>query len=146
MLNSPQCLCAQITKPSVSLFQQFIFIYLHTKSVWLSSLLDVVIIKYRKYYQQSVVGNYLCAVRKKKPTIILENILVQDYAAEGKSLSRIDGKVIFIENVIPGDVVDVQLVKNKKDWAEIIEDEDEFLTLWVQTKYYLETVHQVQFS
>jgi len=35
---------------------------------------------------------------------------------------------------------------NKKDWAEIIEDEDEFLTLWVQTKYYLETVHQVQFS
>ena len=118
MLNSTQCLCAQITKPSVSLFQQFIFIYLHTKSVWLSSLLDVVIIKYRKYYQQSVVGNYLCAVRKKKPTIILENILVQDYAAEGKSLSRIDGKVIFIENVIPGDVVDVQLVKNKKDWAE----------------------------
>ena len=29
-----------------------------------------------------------------------------------------DGKVIFIENVVPGDVVDVQLLKNKKDWAE----------------------------
>lgn len=29
-----------------------------------------------------------------------------------------DGKVIFIENTVPGDVVDVQLMKSKKDWAE----------------------------
>ncbi len=43
---------------------------------------------------------------------------MQDYAAEGKSLAKLDGKVIFIENVVPGDVVDVQLGKNKKDWAE----------------------------
>ena len=41
-----------------------------------------------------------------------------DYAAEGKSMGKIDGKVIFIENAVPGDVVDVQLMKNKKDWAE----------------------------
>jgi len=57
-------------------------------------------------------------VRRKNKNIILENLLVEDYAAEGKSLARVDGKVIFIENVIPGDVVDVRLVKNKKDWAE----------------------------
>jgi 23S rRNA (uracil1939-C5)-methyltransferase len=57
-------------------------------------------------------------VRKKKKNIILEKILVEDYAAEGKSLARVDGKVIFIERVVPGDVVDVQLGKNKKDWAE----------------------------
>jgi 23S rRNA (uracil1939-C5)-methyltransferase len=43
---------------------------------------------------------------------------VERYAAEGKSLARRDGKVIFIENVVPGDVVDVRLLKNKKDWAE----------------------------
>ncbi len=43
---------------------------------------------------------------------------MEDYAAEGKSLARADGKVIFIENAVPGDVVDVQLHKNKKDWAE----------------------------
>lgn len=43
---------------------------------------------------------------------------MEDYAAEGKSLARVDGKVIFIERVVPGDVVDVQLGKNKKDWAE----------------------------
>lgn len=51
---------------------------------------------------------------------------MQDYAAEGKSLARVDGKVIFIENVVPGDVVDVKLSKNKKDWAE------GFVTAWHQ--------------
>jgi 23S rRNA (uracil1939-C5)-methyltransferase len=57
-------------------------------------------------------------VSRKKKSIILEKIRVEDYAAEGKSLAKVDGKVIFIENVVPGDVVDVQLGKNKKDWAE----------------------------
>jgi len=56
-------------------------------------------------------------VRKKK-NIVLEDVLVENYAAEGKSLARQDGKVIFIENVVPGDVVDIRLSKNKKDWAE----------------------------
>jgi 23S rRNA (uracil1939-C5)-methyltransferase len=57
-------------------------------------------------------------VRRKKKNIILEKLLVEDYAAGGKSLAKLDGKVIFIENVVPGDVVDVRLLKNKKDWAE----------------------------
>ncbi len=53
-----------------------------------------------------------------KLSIELKNVRVEDYAAEGKSLARIDGKVIFIENVVPGDLVDIRLTKNKKDWAE----------------------------
>jgi len=57
-------------------------------------------------------------VGRKKKNIVLEKIRVEDYAAEGKSLARVDGKVIFIENVVPGDVVDIQLGKSKKDWAE----------------------------
>jgi len=57
-------------------------------------------------------------VRKQRKTVVLEKILVQDYAAEGKSLARVDGKVVFIEGAVPGDVVDVQLSKNKADWAE----------------------------
>jgi len=57
-------------------------------------------------------------VRKRNKNIVLSNILVEDYAAEGKSLARVDGKVIFIENAVPGDVVDIRLSKNKKDWAE----------------------------
>ncbi|HZF63548.1 MAG TPA: 23S rRNA (uracil-5-)-methyltransferase RumA, partial [Chitinophagaceae bacterium] len=55
---------------------------------------------------------------RKKKNIVLERVTVEDYAAEGKSLTRKEGKVIFIENAVPGDVVDVRLGKNKKDWAE----------------------------
>jgi len=57
-------------------------------------------------------------VRKKNKNITLANVLIEDYAAEGKSLARVDGKVIFVENAIPGDIVDIKLGKNKKDWAE----------------------------
>ena len=57
-------------------------------------------------------------MRRKKKNIVLEKVLVEDYAAEGKSIARIDGKVVFIERVVPGDVVDVKLFKSKKDWAE----------------------------
>ena len=40
------------------------------------------------------------------------------YAAEGKSLARQDGKVIFSEGAVPGDVVDVFVSTNKKDYGE----------------------------
>ena len=49
---------------------------------------------------------------------MLEQVRVEDYAAEGKSIARLDGKVIFIADAVPGDLVDVRLGKNKKDWAE----------------------------
>jgi len=55
---------------------------------------------------------------RKKKNITLENVLIEDYAAEGKSLARVEGKVIFVEQVVPGDVVDICLTKNKKDWGE----------------------------
>ena len=61
---------------------------------------------------------------RKNKNILLTKVLIQDYAAEGKSLARVDGKVIFVENAIPGDVVDIRVTKNKKDWAE------GFITAW----------------
>jgi len=57
-------------------------------------------------------------VRRKKKNIVIEKVLVEDYAAEGKSIARVDGKVVFIERVVPGDVIDIRLFKSKKDWAE----------------------------
>jgi len=63
-------------------------------------------------------------VSRKNKNILLTKVLIQDYAAEGKSLARVDGKVIFVENAIPGDVVDIRVTKNKKDWAE------GFITAW----------------
>ncbi len=57
-------------------------------------------------------------MRKKDKRITIENITVTDYAAQGKAIARHEGKVIFTEGAVPGDVVDLLLVKNKKDWAE----------------------------
>ena len=50
--------------------------------------------------------------------MVLENLQVIAYAAGGKSIAKEAGKVVFIEGAVPGDVVDVRLSKNKKDWAE----------------------------
>lgn len=61
---------------------------------------------------------YLRSVSRKKKNIVLQNITIEDYAAEGKSIARVDGKVIFVDRVVPGDVVDIRLSKNKKDWGE----------------------------
>lgn len=55
-------------------------------------------------------------MRKKK--IILHDVEFIAYAAQGKAIARPEGKVLFAENVVPGDVADVLLTKNKKDWAE----------------------------
>ncbi len=55
---------------------------------------------------------------KKSKKLILENLLVTDYAAEGKALAKQDGKIIFISGAVPGDTADVLITKNKKDWAE----------------------------
>ncbi len=55
---------------------------------------------------------------RKKRNVVLEDLQVMSYAAGGKSIAKVDGKVIFIEGAVPGDIVDVRLSKNKKDWAE----------------------------
>lgn len=60
---------------------------------------------------------YICRMRKQKFRVI-EQVLVTGYAAEGRSLARLDGKVLFIEGAVPGDVVDVSVTRSKKDWAE----------------------------
>ncbi|MBU3745158.1 MAG: TRAM domain-containing protein, partial [Sediminibacterium sp.] len=57
-------------------------------------------------------------MKKQRKAVVLENLAVTDYAAEGKALAKLEGKVIFIAGAIPGDIVDVLLKKNKSDWAE----------------------------
>lgn len=49
---------------------------------------------------------------------MLQDVAITDYAAEGKALARHEGKVIFVSGAVPGDVADLRLTKNKKDWAE----------------------------
>jgi 23S rRNA (uracil1939-C5)-methyltransferase len=57
--------------------------------------------------------------RKRKKHAPLEAITVEAYAAEGKSIARLEGgKVIFMQGVVPGDVVNAIIVKDKKSWAD----------------------------
>lgn len=57
--------------------------------------------------------------KQQKPPVILENLRVEDFAAEGKCLARHEGQVIFIEGeVAPGDVVDVRIFKTKSNFRE----------------------------
>lgn len=54
--------------------------------------------------------------RKKYP--VIENLVITDIAAEGVSIGRHDNYVIFVRGVIPGDIVDVQLTRTRKAYAE----------------------------
>ncbi|MFN8439035.1 MAG: 23S rRNA (uracil(1939)-C(5))-methyltransferase RlmD [Cytophagales bacterium] len=49
---------------------------------------------------------------------VIENLKVENYAAEGKCIAKHEEKVIFLEYCAPGDIVDVQITHSKKSWAE----------------------------
>ena len=48
----------------------------------------------------------------------IENLSITQMASKGKGLGRHNGMVIFVENAVTGDVVDVLLTKKRKDYAE----------------------------
>lgn len=49
---------------------------------------------------------------------IIQDIVVETMAAEGKCLSRMNGMVIFLQGGAPGDTVDVQITKIKSSFLE----------------------------
>jgi len=55
-------------------------------------------------------------MKKKLP--LYENILITDVAAEGKALCRINDCVVFVPYCVPGDVVDLQIIKKKHNFME----------------------------
>ncbi|HAX16464.1 MAG: 23S rRNA (uracil(1939)-C(5))-methyltransferase RlmD [Leeuwenhoekiella sp.] len=57
--------------------------------------------------------------RRKKSRKIFSDVLVTDAGAKGKSIAKApDGRVIFISNAVPGDVVDIQTMKQRKAYYE----------------------------
>ena len=56
--------------------------------------------------------------RKKKIDLLLENVTIEAVAAEGKALSHVDGMVVFVDFAVPGDIVDIQVFKKKKNYME----------------------------
>lgn len=54
-----------------------------------------------------------------KNRIYLQNITIEDFAAEGKCIAKHEGAVVFIEgNAAPGDVVDIEIYNKKKRFFE----------------------------
>ena len=56
--------------------------------------------------------------RRNRPHPLLENVTISDVAAEGKAIARINDMVVFVSFGAPGDVVDIQLTKKKKNYGE----------------------------
>jgi 23S rRNA (uracil1939-C5)-methyltransferase len=55
--------------------------------------------------------------RKSKDAIV-ENVVIEKMAAEGKCIARVDGRVVFVEYVAPGDIVDLRMKKVRSKFAE----------------------------
>ena len=57
--------------------------------------------------------------RRKQNRKIFTELEVTDAGAKGKSIAHApDGRVVFINNAVPGDVVDVQTTKKRKSYYE----------------------------
>ncbi|MCU0391318.1 MAG: 23S rRNA (uracil(1939)-C(5))-methyltransferase RlmD [Thermoflexibacter sp.] len=55
---------------------------------------------------------------RKRKEIILEKVKITDFAAEGKSVAKLDGQVIFIQKAVPEDVADLRVMKKKSNFME----------------------------
>ena len=56
--------------------------------------------------------------KNRKPNPILEGITIETIASEGKCLFHHNDLVVFVPFCVPGDVVDVEIVKKKHRYAE----------------------------
>jgi 23S rRNA (uracil1939-C5)-methyltransferase len=58
--------------------------------------------------------------KKSNTVTILPNLSIIDIAEEGKGVGKADELVVFVDKAVPGDVVDVRIVKKKKNFAEAV--------------------------
>ena len=55
---------------------------------------------------------------RKRIDLLLEGVEIEAVAAEGKALAHVDGMVVFVDFAVPGDIVDIQVYKKKKNYME----------------------------
>ncbi len=56
--------------------------------------------------------------RGNKPLPLYEGVEIIDIGSEGKAIARVDGVVVFTTHVIPGDIVDLQVIKKREKYQE----------------------------
>jgi 23S rRNA (uracil1939-C5)-methyltransferase len=57
-------------------------------------------------------------VGRKKELPVLEKVRITDIGAEGNALARVDNLVVFVPMLIPGDVVDLRVIRKRKKYLE----------------------------
>lgn len=55
---------------------------------------------------------------RKRVDLLLENLTIESCAAEGKALTHWNGAVVFVPFAVPGDVVDIRVIKKSKKYYE----------------------------
>jgi 23S rRNA (uracil1939-C5)-methyltransferase len=55
---------------------------------------------------------------RKKELPLLEKVRITDIGSEGNALARVDNQVVFVPMLVPGDVVDIKIIKNKKRYLD----------------------------
>ena len=49
---------------------------------------------------------------------ILKQVEILNFAAEGKSMAKVNDKVVFVPLTVPGDIVDIQLTRSRTSFSE----------------------------
>lgn len=74
---------------------------------------------YNAGLNKSLQLSYFCGMRRKKENKVFEKLEILGAGAKGKSIAKApDGKVIFINNAVPGDVADIRTTKKKRSFYE----------------------------
>ena len=55
---------------------------------------------------------------RKKELPLLGKVTITDIGAEGNAIARVDNLVVFVPMLIPGDVVDIKVIKKRKKYLE----------------------------
>ena len=55
---------------------------------------------------------------RRKELPLLEKVRITDIGAEGNALARVDNLVVFVPMLIPGDVVDIRVIRKRKKYLE----------------------------
>jgi 23S rRNA (uracil1939-C5)-methyltransferase len=73
----------------------------------------------RHYIKRSIYPIFAAMGKRKSNRAILENLEVIDAGAKGKAVAKAeDGRVVFINNAVPGDIATIQTTKKRTSYYE----------------------------
>ena len=57
-------------------------------------------------------------LKKTKTRLLFEQVEILEAAAEGNCIAKVDDMVVFVPFVVPGDIVDLEVYRKKKNFAQ----------------------------